>query len=400
MTRMHLDLSPETIVWARESIGLTIEDAAKKIDVSTLDLRFWEEGVGGPTVNQLRNMARVYKRPIAAFLLEKPPAERDSLPDFRMLHDHQTSTWSPALHGAYRRAQFQRSVALEIFADEFGDPHVYPHVSLNDDPERAANVIWEWLGLRADSLTATDSLTNMKLGDLTYSIEKKRILVLQTQHISIKEMRGFSISEKPFPVIAINGGDASTARKFTLMHELTHVLLGMSSMCDLQDSRARSSSSPGATERFCNRLGAAVLMPKKLLSMHPSVVDSDPSTPWNDSTLRVLAEQFGVSEEAMLIRLVSLGFASEDFYWSKRGMFQARYQPDVTDRGKDEDDSLDTGKSGGPGYYKMKVRDYGRSFVLGVLAAYQHRRINAADVSSYLDIKYEQMPQLESVAER
>lgn len=396
MARMRLSLAPETLIWARESIDLSLEDAAKKMQMSALDLRFWEEGVGGPTVSQLRAMARVYKRPMAAFLLDKPPAERDSLPDFRILHDYRSTYWSPTLHEAYRRALFQRSVALDVLADLLDFASAFPRVTTNDHPDEVATAVRDWLGLSSDSPVTPSSSIDVSLADLSYLIERKQILVLQTQHISIREMRGFSITERPFPVIAINGSDAQTAKKFTLTHELAHVLLGASSMCDMQDLPPNEASDRSSFEKFCNRVSAAVLMPRNALLSHPFVVEANAESIWDTGVLIDLADQFGVSEEAMLIRLVSLGRASEGFYWSRRLAYRQRYDPDVSDS---VDDTSDQSSSGGPGYYRMKVRDYGRSFVQNIAAAYRQREINAADVSSYLDVKFENLAKLEAVAE-
>ncbi|HEX9606675.1 MAG TPA: helix-turn-helix transcriptional regulator, partial [Gemmatimonadaceae bacterium] len=47
-------INPDLLVWARETAGLSPDDAAKKIGVKPARLAEWEEGRLRPTVTQLR----------------------------------------------------------------------------------------------------------------------------------------------------------------------------------------------------------------------------------------------------------------------------------------------------------------------------------------------------------
>ena len=109
-------LEPAVLRWARESIGLTPLAAALKIGLSDETLvEQWEAGSAAPSIPQLREAARVYKRPLAVFFLSRPPeGSFDVMHDFRRLPDAEARLWSPELHGEYRRARDQRDVALEI----------------------------------------------------------------------------------------------------------------------------------------------------------------------------------------------------------------------------------------------------------------------------------------------
>jgi len=65
--RVEALVKPELLRWGRETAGLTIEAAAKKITVTPERLLSWENGHSRPSIPQLRKMADVYKRPLAAF---------------------------------------------------------------------------------------------------------------------------------------------------------------------------------------------------------------------------------------------------------------------------------------------------------------------------------------------
>jgi transcriptional regulator with XRE-family HTH domain len=63
---------PELLTWARRNVALSLEEAAKKVRVRPERLSSWENGQARPTINQLRNLANAYKRPVAVFYLPAP----------------------------------------------------------------------------------------------------------------------------------------------------------------------------------------------------------------------------------------------------------------------------------------------------------------------------------------
>lgn len=362
-----------------------------------MDLRFWEEGaIGyGPTVSQLRRLANVYKRPIAAFLYDAPPKQQERLPDMRILGGHSIASWSPALHGAYRRALYQREAAIEVFGEEPIVLSAMPTVNLTDPPEKAALTISNWLGADVGPVVSDTSIVSMKLRDLSLRIEERGILVLQVQSVALEEMRGFAISERPYPAIAVNGADATNAKKFTILHELVHILLGADALCTMSETAKPSGHDHVTVERYCNRVGAAVLMPRALVLAQQEVDKAGPTSSWSEESLKGLAEKFRVSTEAMYVRLVGLGRASESEYWSWRESRAARYDS----LSSDADESTASPSSGGPTYQRMKVRDYGRFFVLRMIAAFRRREIDESEVTTYLDVKFDGLDKLQLEAE-
>lgn len=57
MASYQIDVQPSVLIWARESIGLTREQAAKKLQMSDTDPHFLEEGVGNVSTAKLREMS-------------------------------------------------------------------------------------------------------------------------------------------------------------------------------------------------------------------------------------------------------------------------------------------------------------------------------------------------------
>ena len=65
-------IKPVLLVWARKSAGMSLEDAAKKLQTSTENLKAWENGEK-LTTKQLRRAAQAYKQSFAAFYLDEAP---------------------------------------------------------------------------------------------------------------------------------------------------------------------------------------------------------------------------------------------------------------------------------------------------------------------------------------
>lgn len=372
------------LLWARESSGLSREEAAKKLNMSMLELQWVEDDIEDPTLSQLRAMTHVYKRPLAVFFLPRPPKTFDAMRDFRLLPNTDNRMYSPTFIDALKRAHLQQEVAREL-ADILGDAVSPLDLTLTIDMnvEKAATELRKWLGAPAHE--AVHSYYFNTWVDL---IEEKSILVVQVQHVDIKEMRGCSISESPFPVIILNGSDASRGKLFTLIHELVHILQRSGAVCDLNQRRV-ASSARDRIEQFCNRVAAATLMPESDVVRESLVARASSSTYWDDKPLAILASSYGVSKEAMLLRLVTLKRASQQQYDEQRPDFIKLYD-------EQRKKQLSSSK-GGPTYYQMRVRDWGRSYIAAVLEAYYNRSITESDVSDYLEVKVNHLTELEKV---
>ena len=64
-------INPVLLKWARETIGLSIEMAAKKINVDSDVLKKWEEGIVETPTKKIKKLSEIYKRPTTVFLMNK-----------------------------------------------------------------------------------------------------------------------------------------------------------------------------------------------------------------------------------------------------------------------------------------------------------------------------------------
>ena len=112
------------------------------------------------------------------------------------------------------------------------------------------------------------------------------------------------------------------------------------------------------------------------------VARSTLATRWTDADLRALSARFGVSAEAMLLRLVTLGKATREYYRERRPRFLAVY-------------AQRRGQGSGHGhYYRDKVRYLGRRYIKTLLQAFDNEDLSLAELSTYLDVKYKDVPKL------
>lgn len=394
----RIPVEPPVLQWARISAGFhDVSLAAKRLGVSQNTVSKWEDGSLKPTIKQLRTIAKTYKRPLAVLLLPDPPKDFDALRDFRRFAGTETSTWSPALEGEFRRAVSQREVYLEL---EEVAPATLPEststLSFNvaDGTEAAAQKIRTALGIAGWSRLLWSDAREL-LNKTVMAIEDMGIQVIHTRDVDISEMRGFSIAEWPYPVIAVNGSDWPRPRLFTLLHELAHLGLRDGGLCDLHEFTGRTHTATDDIERFCNQVAAAVLMPRADLLADKTVAAAGTTYQWSLDELSALSHRYGASAEAVLIRLIDLGKANWDLYNKRKPELEEIYRE--TRRLEKEKRKE---REGGPSYYLVKARDLGHAYVSSVLEAYQNRAISSLDVTDYLNVRYEQLPKLREALRR
>ena len=76
--------------------------------------------------------------------------------------------------------------------------------------------------------------------------------------IDVEVFRGLAIADDVAPFVVINDNDSRAAWSFTLLHELTHLLLGQTGFA--------SAHSGGEIEEFCNNVAAEWLLPTPTLA--------------------------------------------------------------------------------------------------------------------------------------
>lgn len=390
----RIPIAPGILEWARLTSGHDPAMAAKRLNVKQERLEAWEGGDANPTVNQLRQMAKLYKRPLAVLLLPVPPKDFDAMRDFRKTGEAALHQWSPALHAEFKRALMQREVMLEL--TELAPASLTAStasigIDRESDAEAASQHLRVLLGMN-EWKAAEWSNPHMILRSAIEAVERLGILVLQSRDVAISEMRGFSISEWPYPAIVLNGSDWPRPRLFTLLHELCHLALNSGGLCDLHEVRFRQAhqSTEDRVEHYCNQVAASMLMPRSRIMAEPMVRSN---AQWTLESLAEMGQRYGASTEALLLRLVNLDISTWDTYWQLKPKLEAAYA-EARQQQKDRQKASD----GGPSYFTIKARNLGHGYVQSVLDAFHSRAITSYDVVDYLDVKFDQLAKLQAAA--
>jgi Zn-dependent peptidase ImmA (M78 family) len=125
------------------------------------------------------------------------------------------------------------------------------------------------------------------------------------------DLSGFLFRRGKEIIIGVNTDQAPVRQRFTIAHELGHLLLHDLTELHVDHGftvRLRSDlSSLGLDEQEmeANRFAAELLMPMRLLKEDLEGTELDLT---DDETFRSLAKQYGVSAQALAIRLTGLGY--------------------------------------------------------------------------------------------
>lgn len=374
MERSVLALAnPVILKWARENIGYGIEAAAKKIGISNPEkLRMAEEGTEHLTINQLRNAAKVYRRPFPLFFLESPP--KDAVhPDFRVLFTKESKKISPEAKKKIMEISQKRNFLNEITDfDEKDFPYEFIKISADEDFNNVASQIRKELNI--DFKTQIKWKNKYEAFNAWRNAIEKRfgILIFQLDRIEIDDLRGFSIDKKPFPIIAVNSKDLVYAKCFTLLHELCHILLETSNLCkgnDFNETLAHEQE-----EIFCNYVSGAILAPKEFL-IKDKLVKKYTENTRDYGILTVLSNKYRVSKEAILRRLLILNYITNKDYKIYRDIMSSiKYEE--PERG-----------SSGFNYYTAFISRNSYTYLKTVFSELEKGNISLVDVSLNLKIK-------------
>ncbi|HUR17006.1 MAG TPA: XRE family transcriptional regulator [Candidatus Limnocylindrales bacterium] len=381
-------VTPSVMKWARETIGVSLEEAARRAGVKPERVQEWESGKKEPTVAKLRTLAKFYQRPLSVFFLPEPPPDFSTIRDFRRNPGQDDLLWSLSLHKVYRRALEQQEITEDILDDDGEHALVrVPSAAISDGAETVADVARQALGVSLREQFSWRRPEEAFAGWLQ-AVEDLGVFVLRTSDVSVDEMRGLSISSGAVPVIVINALDWPRGQVFTLAHELVHLILRQGGLCDLLEPSAGSAR---RVETFCNAAASAMLMPEDAF-LDSSVVGPPGEREWEDEVLVQLGARFGVSQEAVLRRLVTLKRASMDFYLQKRQEYLEIYHEQ---REEEKERRRQRDSQGGPPPHRMAIRDRGKPYVRLVLDAYHRDVIGPSTLSSFLGLKLRHIPALE-----
>ncbi|KVF18110.1 DNA-binding protein [Burkholderia vietnamiensis] len=316
----------EVLRWARETVGLSLDEVAIMLRVPAAEVADWEAGAGAPTYAQLEKLAyQVFKRPLAVFFLPAPPDEKVPQSEFRTLPEADMRSLARDTYLQIRQAQaFQLSLG-EVFGGRNPAARMIwksSSLSLSEPVSRQAARVRDALGITLDEQASWRN-DELALKQWRKAVEEAGIFVFKSAFRQ-REISGFCLMDDAFPIIYLNNSTTKTRQIFSLMHELAHLLLNMNGLSKLDSGYIDAlPQAERKIERFCNAIAAEILIPHavfdRLAATLPANVESV-----SEEAFAELAGYFGVSREAMLRRLLDQGRVSPAFYRSKAAMWSAQ----------------------------------------------------------------------------
>lgn len=267
----------QAIRTAREQNGWSQGELARRLGRTQTSVSYWESGKRTPGLDDIVELATLMGKDVADFL---PPAQTR-----RPVRAVLRST-------AARLAMSEVDDAVERLIEQ-ADDRAFPLAQItvgSQQPSNAANELLERAGVESAPVPVE------RLAELCGA------LVLYEEFPD--ELSGLVFAERDGAVIGINAGHHANRRRFSIAHELGHLIFGHHRTGSEQqlhiDINVDQGSPPNydwRDERSANDFAAELLMPRKFVAAaHKPGVDP-----------RGLAEQFQVSQIAMSYRLANLG---------------------------------------------------------------------------------------------
>ncbi len=377
-------VTPQMLTWARTTAHLRPDEAAHKIGVPEGRITDWESGTTRPTMAQARKAATAYKRPLSVFYLDSPPKEFKVLQDYRRGSAF-AGTLSPELAYVIRDIQERQAwVRQDLIAQGSMPLRFVGSLSLQTPVHKAADRIRRDLGFLA-SVRRSWRRPSDPLRTWERLVEQRGVYLVQDSllgKLAAEEVRGFAVSDRYAPFIFVNPSDALNARVFSVLHELAHVWVGKDGISNLSgDKRGATGQSPqDAIETFCNRVASRVIVSdEELAELTGSSQERNLVIP----AIPRIAESIGASRELVAVRLLEIGSITQSDYESLREL----YASDRSGR-----------KASGGSYYRNRVANLGRRYILQVESAFDSRRITGSEAASLIGGKFRHLSRLSSMA--
>jgi Zn-dependent peptidase ImmA (M78 family)/transcriptional regulator with XRE-family HTH domain len=372
----------EILTWARETAGLSLEDAAHAIGLKTAygqsgaeRLAGMEAGQAEPPRNLLVKMSEAYRRPLLVFYLSAPPKIGDRGQDFRTLPGPERH--NPELDALIRDINGRHELIKSMLEDAESEPLNFVGSAKRDMPVPIlAKRIADHLQFQLLEFRATKT-PDEAFGYLRARIEGAGVFVLllgnlgsHHTNIPVEIFRGFAISDPIAPLIVINDQDARAAWSFTALHELAHLWLGDTGISGI-DAGAK-------VEQYCNDVAGEVLVPAAELAAFPKGLSVQKAIP----VISDFAEQHRVSRAMVSYKLLRAGMISRPMWSELSAYFQKEWLAY-----KQRQASKLRAAEGGPSYYVVRRHRVGQALLGLVRRSLDEGNITYTKASRVLGVK-------------
>ncbi|WP_085026294.1 XRE family transcriptional regulator [Ensifer aridi] len=358
-------VNPSILRWARETAGLTLEDAAEKVGLGEARgvagsdrLAMLEAGDSEPTRPMLLKMAAQYRRPLLTFYLAEPPAVAARGEDFRTLPAEFAKRDAALVDTLLREVRARQEMVRAVLEteDEATPLDFVGSFDQSQGAEALATAIRTRLVFELKTYRHGSGRGTPKgFAYLRERAEAAGIFVLLIGNLgshhstlNVELFRGFAFADPVAPFVVINDQDSEQAWSFTLLHELAHIWLGQTGV-----SGGRPAS---AIETFCNDVAGRLLLPKAEIAQEPSLIGA--SQEQVIARISAIADARQVSHSMVAYKLYREGIIDTETWSAVTTMFRQQW---LRNRAAQRDRAREN--EGGPSYYTVKRHKLGNRLV-------------------------------------
>lgn len=283
---------------ARKALGLSLRDLGEQIALSHAAIKKYEDNVVTPSSDVLIKLAKALHVKVEYFF--RP--ERFTLQNihYRRHADlperHLTEITAKILDQVERRFELENLFPTPP-VQPFSIKNLLTTVNHIDEIEELANCVRKQWKLGFDPIP-----------DLIDIFEERGIKVFEIDNEQYPKIDGLFATVNEMPIIVIGDHCPGDRQRFTLAHELGHLLL---------DNRLGNGLD---IENCCNRFAGAFLLPKislmNILGEHRNSLEP--------RELSLLKKEFGISMASILHRAQDTGIISANTYRQLRSEFNER----------------------------------------------------------------------------
>jgi Zn-dependent peptidase ImmA (M78 family)/DNA-binding XRE family transcriptional regulator len=269
---------------ARLLRGLSQQDVADELEVSKQMVSKYEKGTSMPSSSKLLKLSRLFSLKIDYFF-------RAFKVDIGEVNFRKKSTFSVKIQNSLKE---QIKINLENYLwieDSLSIDYSFKNIIKHHKIENIEDVEIAVLKLRKEWDIGTDPIHN-----IIQLLEDKEIKVIELYDVDDKFDGLATYVNDKYPVIVVNGNFPVERKRFTLLHELGHLLLNLPN-CEINEE-----------ENFCNKFASEFLLPK-------NIVINEFGGKRNHITLTELIstqKKHGISIPAIVYKLVDAGILSKE----------------------------------------------------------------------------------------
>lgn len=278
----------ERLVRARKAAGLSMSALATEVGVSANAIKKYEHGVNMPSSKNLLKLAKAlhvrteyFFRPVKVELQGVEYRKHSNTPQ-KLLNQitgdvmDQAERWKELL-------------------DLYPDPvKPVPEFALPEELTEKVSTQAEIEAI-ADQMRLEWALGLNPIPDMIDTLESKGVMIISTEVEAKKKFDGLAGNIESTPLVVVSAHQPGDRQRFTLAHELGHLVL--------RDRLGENLSE----EKACNHFAGAFLLPKQALLDHLG----ERRSAIEPQELLMMKHEFGISMMAILVRAGQCGVISE-----------------------------------------------------------------------------------------